>query len=707
MHTFKWLKYIGITFAALLGIFVIGGYILISRVDEAHMKAALISVLEQHTGRKATINGNVLASFGLRPSLSVSDITLSNPKWIKKRDFLHIGSLSMQVDLSDLWHQKLGIEHITIKDGTINLQNNGLGMVNWELKPSLEMQHRNALKAQGQPVKEEPLPFSLQLATLNIENTKVHYFPDLHAAPITVQLQNLTLQDNQGIETTLNATFNGLNITAKALSTTLTDLQKGNAKINIFITDNKKLRINAEGKIAQLTSKSANFSLTTQFEGDSLAAFQPLFFPILPKIPESKFSAQLAGSPQAFRITQFKGKMGDTEMSGDGALNLQGKLPTIGANLHIPSITLPNVDKSRVSAEPPPHSELELGNYPLIPDRPLAFPVLSSWEADIKLAADAIYGDVTIEKLQTNIALHNNKLTLKPFSFLLNGIALSPYIEITNKERSVDFVVRAAGSQLPLGALLSSLGLSNRIEGGVTDFWLDIAGSGDTLHHALGSLDGNFGWHTESGSYRGGRVLSQASKWLDLLTGNTQSSEIPFTCFASHMRIAKGEVTPDWLTFLTPQARVDGEGTLTLSNQTQRLTLYPRLNAKDVQGVTIPVYVSGSFSQPSIRPDTNASIAMLAGIMEGINKKNSYAAQLSESLATHLSHATKPSPCLSAPPAVTPTEAIQNLKASVSTAKDNVKQDVKDVKEGLKKFKDSKDIKDIPLDKLKGLEKLF
>ena len=708
----KWIKIIGACITIPLAVIIGGGYLLLAQLNSAEVKAELVRLLEDGTGRKAAIIGDIHTQLSLRPSLSVEGITLANAPWAGDAPLITLGTLSVQVNIPALFEKKLRIERILVENTTLNLATNTKGQVNWEMSPK---------KSSTRPIKNaestnrSPIPFSFQMEELRINNTTVHYKNAKTKQDINITLPLISIREEQGVKAEINAVLDRINLKLTARADTLDMLQQGTADVTLLVDSDDAIHIKADGNVRGMTGDKPDFSLNTQGDITSLAPLASLMGGKEPTLPAIHFSAQLAGSPHTIRISKLQGEMLGTSFDGDGALNLQGSTPVIGAKLHIPALTLPS---SSATGNASTASNGSAMTSRMIPDAPLSISGLNSVEADIRVNIDAVHGDTSLKDLHATIALHKGTLTIDPLSFVMHNTSFKQRVTLRSAGTGIALQARSSAANINLGKLLKTLEVNDGLEGGTSNYILELSGNGASVHGLLGTLQGQLQLYMGNAVYHSGATLQQSAKWLELLTGKGQTSDITIACFATQLPISAGVMRPDWLVFQTNNARVDGEGSIALPNESLNLKLYPRATRDALKGITFPVNISGSFTHPTITPDPTATLAMLAKTALEIKGKGQNVQALSQSISSRFDTNVKDSPCLSAPEAPADAAAtVENLKDYAKEKRDEITQTVKDVKteikgikEGIKTFKETKDINDlknIDLQQLEGLKKLF
>src|SRR5262245_28904591 len=109
-----------------LVILVIGGaYVAIRFMDMQQIKELVQARVEAQTGRTLVIAGEVKPTIGFMPTVSMADVSLSNPDWASAPDMLRISQLRVTFELEPLLHRELRISNIEIDGAEIALEKKG------------------------------------------------------------------------------------------------------------------------------------------------------------------------------------------------------------------------------------------------------------------------------------------------------------------------------------------------------------------------------------------------------------------------------------------------------------------------------------------------------------------------------------------------------------------------------------------------------
>lgn len=154
----------------LVGILLIGGFAL-SFVSLNDFKSEIESAVEDATGRKLVIAGDLSMGFSLVPTLVATQISFSNTVGGKGPHMVQADLLRVKVSLLSLLGERPEILGVALKDADIWIETNDSGVGNWVFKPN----------ATDEPIvdvdqtadEQEALS---QVPPLWVRNVVVHYY---------------------------------------------------------------------------------------------------------------------------------------------------------------------------------------------------------------------------------------------------------------------------------------------------------------------------------------------------------------------------------------------------------------------------------------------------------------------------------------------------------------------------------------------------
>ena len=336
-------------------------------------------------------------------------------------------------------------------------------------------------------------------------------------------------------------------------------------------------------------------------------------------------NGRASGSFDNIRLDNGTYKLDDSSASGSLGADLTGLRPKVQADLTMGAMDLsPFLSQSSSSGSSTGWSET-----------PLDLEALKLLDADLSLRADTItIGDISLENADLNALLEDGRLTavfdqFTAFSGLWSGKA------IVNAKPSVPgMAFNLSADNVAANTLLSTLAGFDKLKG-TGAMSVNITSEGASINQIVNQLDGNLALDLSDGALAGvnlGQLVRSAGSLQDALSndqlslatlGNAVSpqAETDFTAFEASLAINNGIGRIQSLKLVNSVLNVDGTGQINLGGRTLDVKLTPSVDktgqgqASTVQlnGVPVPLRISGSWLSPKFTPDFASVLSALSG----------------------------------------------------------------------------------------------
>ncbi len=124
----KWIVTIGVLVIACL---IATVYVVLNTYDYNKLKPLVARMVEEATGRKLSLSGEVNLEIGLMPTLVVTNIALANASWGSQPQMIEIEKLQAQVRLLPLLHKDVEVNQIGLFGVKVLLETDANGQDNW------------------------------------------------------------------------------------------------------------------------------------------------------------------------------------------------------------------------------------------------------------------------------------------------------------------------------------------------------------------------------------------------------------------------------------------------------------------------------------------------------------------------------------------------------------------------------------------------
>ncbi len=428
-----------------------------------------------------------------------------------------------------------------------------------------------------------------------------------------VSLRNVKkLSDEMGLnidqlapiqQLTINATVNGpavspsfTRIEARASSPTLTASYEGSADL----AQVGKINGQVSAESSQLRTLLEQLGVAPP-EGETLRKF--------------KASGIIAGTFEEMTVSNGTFVLDDTTATGSAGIDLTGSRPRLVVDLDLGSM---NLSPFLGSSDAPPPSDGWS-------DTPLDLAALQMLDATLQLKADRIeVGSINLSDAVMKTTLENGVLRADVDRFssfggnwqgdiLVDGSGLVP---------SVQFKL-GAGS-IAAEQLLGTLAGFERLAG-VGEFAVDVRADGASIQQIVNRLNGTISLNLDDGAIKGinlGQLVRSASSLTQSISTNnldisslgtliSPQAETDFSTFETSLSIKDGLAQIKSLELVNSVLDVTGAGQISLGGRTLDVNLTPAIdrtgqgNVSTVQlnGIPVPIKISGSWLSPQITPD--------------------------------------------------------------------------------------------------------
>ena len=379
------------------------------------------------------------------------------------------------------------------------------------------------------------------------------------------------------------------------------------------------------GNLAALDGLDVNFDL----KGRTLADLYNLLKVVLPDTPPYALRGHLGKQGEVWKVGAIQGRLGESDLSGDlaydtsGALSLlSGKLqsksldfddlaPLIGVPTGASRTTTKTVTKggsSSAAKQVQPAGKV-------LPTATLDFDRLKTMNADVRYKAVQIRNAKAfpLDRIDTRINLKDGVLQLDPLDMGLAGGRLAGLIRIDANSKPVAVQARLEARMLQLNQLFPRV---ERTKGslGKLNGRIDLAGRGNSGAQILGSSSGSVAVLMGKGQLSnillefmgldGGEIIKF------LATGDRN---VLLRCAAAAFDVKQGLMSSRAILLDTSDTVINGNGQISLANETLDLMLYPQPKDGSILSLRSPLRIGGTFSKPSAGPD-KAALAGRAGI---------------------------------------------------------------------------------------------
>lgn len=628
------IKWVGIIIGALVVLIILILIVVPFFFDIQRYKPRIEQEITKATGRPFIIGGDLKLSLFPWAGLAFSDLHLGNPDGFAEKDLLFIKSFDVKVKFLPLLSKDIQVKRFVIVGLKITLEKTKDAKANW--------QGMGKKGSTGAPVEEEKkaregsqgaignLPIKgLTVAEFAVREGEVLYID--HASntrkevkDLNIELNDLSLEDP--FKLLISADIEGKPVSIEGEMGPLgKELGKGTMMVDLAVKAMNTLSMDIEGSVTDVASRP-HFDLDINTE-----KFSPrdLIKELLPDFSlKTKDPAVLTAMSTRMKI---KGTTRNIEIS-DGTIKLDQSKMTFSAiarDFKKPDLVFKmNLDRLDVDRYLPPAEEKKAEGKPGKQTKtgygPLRKIILDGainiGELDIK---GSHIKDIQLKLKGQDGILNLEHFSLKTYEGNMTGDAVLDFrgdVPVTQTKLEV--------KEVQVRRLISDFMKKDILEGKATAS-INLSMSGDNAALIKKSLDGKGEIQFRDGAIVGIDLSGMVNN-LKAAFGLEQPGEIKgrtdFSEFIIPFEINDGVVNTQKTTLVSPVLRILAKGNANLSKETLDFRVEPTFVAtlkgqgdtKERSGVTVPVLVTGSFTDPKFSPDLTGMLKK--GIEKGVEK---------------------------------------------------------------------------------------
>ncbi len=631
-------------------------------VNPNDYKGRIEQQVKATTGRDLTLKGDIKLSAFPWIALELGPATLDNPEGFGTEPFLSVQKAALRVKLLPLLRKELQIGRIEIDGLNLRLKKNAAGKGNWE--------DFGQKQAPSTPLRETGRASATldDLGSVLITQSRIS-FEAITVSNLNVNIGHLSQHEAVPVEASFDLDTgpggNSLSFaSAFALASDMPAKRYGFAGVTLsgklklkndsrylpweFVAHSVDLDLAAQTlKAPAFTAQAGPAQLSGSMTGEKILdapaisgsfKLEPLALrEFLPRIgldvPATRdehalsklaFTSKFSYALKILRLSQLDVQLDESHLRGSLALTNPDTLAS-EFDLNMDGINLdryrPPETAEAKSAQPPPNAAQKPTDLPTSAVKAL------NTKGSFSIGSATVSG-MSLSNLNLGVNTGAGIVHLSPIKAGLYGGQLSGDITYDAQEATPSLALEQEVTGVDMAALLKDSIKSDRLSGR-GNVRVKIAGQGRTTEALIKNLSGRVQADLADGALTGIDLWYQISRAQALLKQQANPSAIDdrrtkFDSFKMSADIADGVATTKDLMIASQYLRVTGTGTANLLTEgidyhilATILKAPPSSHAADLSQLTlagIPVEISGTMSDPKVRPD-------LAGLLKASVKQ--------------------------------------------------------------------------------------
>jgi AsmA family protein len=561
------------------------------------LKGPIEARLDQATGKRVTIAGDVHGEWRWRPRIVFDDVRIREPDWAGAGEQIgKIEHAEVVVSVPALLRGRLELPEISLIKPELALVRRSGGKANWTLT-----------------LPSDSSGGGLQIGDLRIEDGKLALQDALRKIGIDAQVETVNGKNGTGrIRVLGKGTYKGARFDLKFEGDSVLNLRDTTQPYKVTIDATAgRTHATAQGTVVD-PLKLAGLNLQTTLEGDNVADLFPIAGIAAPDTPPYKLHGTLLRKEKVFTYRNFQGTVGDSDLAGTldfdtgrerllisgDLVSKQLKLKDLGLVVGAPAGTSSQLG---TNAEQRAVAARYRASDRVLPDAPLDFARVRSVDADVHLKAQSLDAPgLPLDNLELGVKLDNSLLALKPLNVGVAGGRAEGgvVIDARHDEVKTDYDLRLHGFKFE--EILRRAGVPGRGQGTI-EGRVQLVGTGNSVRRSLGSADGQV-----AAFMVGGQISSLAIEIVGLDIAEAVGfaiagdSTYPVRCVVADFNVHDGLMDPRALVLDTTDTLVLGEGTISLKDEALNLRIVAHPKSASPFSLRTPITIGGHFKRPAI-----------------------------------------------------------------------------------------------------------
>ena len=358
--------------------------------------------------------------------------------------------------------------------------------------------------------------------------------------------------------------------------------------------------------------KMAGIDAVLNLKGNNMAdLFYLTGIPLAPTPPYS-LEGHLTKQDKVWSYKGFKGRVGDSDLSGDMVYDLSGERGMMKAELVSKLLDMDDLSgfigaapatKPGETAAPEQKAlaQEQAASPRLLPDMPINLDRLRAIDMQVHLVATRIDAPGwPISDMNVTLTLNDGLLRLEPLKFGVSDGSIDGVLVLNGRQKIPEVEANLALRRLSLKRFFEGTGFESMSEGRFGGR-IDLKGQGKSLAEVLAVSGGRI-----SVTMSGGQVsltLIEAAgidiaELAPLLFGDDQTTRI--RCAVGDFKVNDGVLTSDIFVFDTTDSNLQGDAVIDLREETINARIHTSPKDQSILALKTPIIVSGKLKSPGI-----------------------------------------------------------------------------------------------------------
>ncbi len=585
--------------------------------DWNYFKPTLARLISEKTGRPTTIAGNLAVHvWSWNPSAEVDGLTMKNPTWAERDVMFHADRLIVSVSLGRLLRGQLVLPRIEVIRPSVDLERDAKGRASWEFGDASGKARKSAKPAKIPAIRR-----------LLIEDGTVRVVDHIRKLSLDGSLNATDEAGNRsaGFSLMCTGSLNAKPFRAQIRGGPLVNLDPDHPYDLAAHLTASDITVDAHASFPKpfdLAAYRVKFSVS----GRDLADLYYLTGLALPNTPPYQLAADVRHTGTEFRLENFKGRLGSSDLEGEMQVRTSGDKPKLIAKLHSNSLDMVDLAPTLGHPASSPASSLQNsaptgGATPpaapappadhLFPDADLQVGRVRAMDADVTYHANSVVAPkLPMKEVDFHLQLHDGVLRLDPLSFVLDTGKFSGSVAIDARKNVPETTIDMGIDNVDLGQFKSASAKQPPLDGSLVGR-LKIHGFGTSVHKLASTADGSISVALPQGQMN--NALAELTginviKGLGLLLSEKQK-DTQIRCGIVDFQAQQGMLDSKSVFIDTTNVLITGRGDIDLKDEKLNLTLQGDPKKIRLLRLRSPITLHGTLLHPAVGVKVDRLIA--------------------------------------------------------------------------------------------------
>jgi len=567
---------------------------LIALFDWNWLRGPLASYLTHKTGRAVAIDGDLRVDLSAGPRLVAHRVSFGNASWSKDAVMARADQVSVTLDLPSLWHRPVVLTEVALVRPQVVLEKDSGGRANWDFGDGAD---------------------APRIRALAVDDGVIHYRDPAAAADVTIRVSSSA--PTASGETPVSFSGSGVlrenPFTMEGTGASLLALESGDRPYRLDI----RARAGAtsahfDGTVVPARIDNVHGKLTLQ--GSDLSQLYPLIPVPLPWTPAYRLGGELDHEGSSWTFREFKGKVGDSDLAGDFALDNGRPRPMITAEVVSDRLDYKDLGgfvglppgepaTGRKAAAQKKEAAKRDVSARALPTKPYDLGRLRAVDAKVSFKGKRfLTTDLPLDNLNAGLDLEDGVLRLQPLDFGIAGGHLVSTVTLDARKdvihTNADVRVRDLELKQIVPALKPPNGSAGKLAGRAV-----FSATGNSVAQMLASSDGEAALISRGGDASALAIVLtnlDLARAVPLLMKGDENS--PIRCVVADVVADSGRLSPRSMVVDTEAEKIFGEGTIDFKAERYDLKLKAQSKHPSLFALRGPILIDGSFKSPQVHP---------------------------------------------------------------------------------------------------------